>query len=129
MEKKVHILLVDDDEIIRRFFGSKLAAAGYEVIYGEDGNEGREMARRFQPDLVLMDINMPVMDGIKASSMMKDEKETSNIPIIFLSNEDLSIEEEKVIKELGVSGCIQKGVEPEELIDYVKKALANLAEK
>ncbi len=128
MDKKIHILLVDEDEINRRFFGSKLASAGFEVLYGKDGNEGREIARRFQPDLILMDINMPVMDGIKTSSLLKEEKETSNIPIIFLTNVDLSIEEEKAVKELGVLGCIPKSIEAEEFIKIVKKALSNHAD-
>lgn len=124
MEKKIHVLLVDDDEIMRRLFGSKLARAGFEVIYAEDGNQGREMARRFQPDLILMDIDMPVLDGIKTTGMLKREPQTSHIPIIFLTNSDLSIEEVSAIKELGVTEYIPKAIEPSKFIDSVKTALA-----
>jgi len=123
MEKKIHILFVDDDEVVRRLFGFKLAKAGYEVIYAEDGNQGREMARRFQPDLILMDLDMPVMDGIKTTSMLKDEPQTKNIPIVLFTNSDLSIEAEKAMKELGVTDYISKAGDQEKFIDLIKKAL------
>jgi len=50
IQKKFHILIIDDDEIMRRLFGSLLGKAGYEVIYAPDADQGRELARRFQPD-------------------------------------------------------------------------------
>lgn len=124
MEKKIHILFVDDDELIRRLFGSKIAAAGFEVIYAENGNQGREMARRFHPDLILMDLDMPVMDGTKAISMLKDEPQTSHIPIVLFTNSDLSIEAEKLMKELGVTEYIPKAIEPEKFIGLIKAVLA-----
>ena len=65
--KKIHILIVDDDPVMRRLFGGKLVMLGYEVLYANDGNEGRETARRFHPDLILMDERMPVMDGFEAA--------------------------------------------------------------
>src|SRR3989344_6074380 len=101
IEKKRSILMVDDDPMIRRLLGGKLVKIGYEVIYAMDGNEGRETARRLKPDLVIMDQRMPVMDGMQASSRMKTEIETKNIPIILFTNEDLSLETEKMVKELG----------------------------
>lgn len=124
MEKKIHILFVDDDEVVRRLFGFKLAQAGFEVIYAEDGNQGREMARRFQPDLILMDLDMPVMDGTKTISRLKDESQTKNIPIVLFTNSDLSIEAEKAMKELGVTDYISKATDQEKFIDLIKKALA-----
>lgn len=123
MEKKVHILFVDDDEVVRRLFGSKLAAAGFEVTYAEDGNQGREMARRFQPDLILMDLDMPVMDGTKTISLLKDEQQTAHIPIVLFTNSDLSIETEKLMKELGVTDYISKAIDSEKFIGLIKKSL------
>ncbi len=121
-----HILVVDDDPTTRRLFGSLLARAGYEVIYGKDGNDGREMARRFQPDLILLDLNMPVMDGWETANRLKNEPDsiTKKIPIVFLSSEDLSIEAQKAAKEMGVVDYMQKGVSNEEFIERVKKVLA-----
>jgi len=119
MEKKKHILLVDDDEVIRQIFGFELANAGFEVLYAIDGNQGREMARRFQPNLIIMDINMPVIDGIKAASMMGAEKETKDIPIILLTNSDLSIEAQKAVKELGVKNVLHKGIDLKEFKETI----------
>lgn len=120
-----HILVVDDDPITRRLFGALLARAGFEVLYAKDGNEGREMARRFMPDLVLLDYNMPVMDGIQTAMKLKKEPGTlnANTPIALLTNEDVSVEALKMIKEIGVADYIQKGVSNEEFIERVKKIL------
>ncbi len=121
--KKIHILLVDDDEVIRRLFGHILAAADFEVIYAEDGNIGREMARRFQPDLILMDVDMPVIDGIKATHMLKTEPRTAQIPIVLLTNSDLSIEAESAVKELGVTEYIPKATDSKKFIEHIKATL------
>lgn len=125
IEKKVHILIVDDDPTNRRLFGALLAREGYEPLYAKDGAEGREMARRFQPDLVLLDLNMPVMDGWETAERLKNEPHagTAQIPIIFLTNEDLSTEAQKLVKEYDVADYIQKGVTSEEFIVRVKKVL------
>lgn len=121
--KKIHILMIDDDATMRRMFGGWLVTLGYEVIYAPDGNEGRETARRLKPDLVLMDERMPIMDGIETSSRMKSEEETKNIPIILFTNEDLSIEAEKLIKEIGVDAYIHKSSDFSEIKKLIKDVL------
>lgn len=124
-ETPKHILIADDDPTTRKLFGALLSRAGYEVWYAKDGNEGREMARRLQPDLLLLDLNMPIMDGWETADRLKSEKSSVNVnlPIVFLTNEDLSIEAQKAAKELGVEDYIQKGVSNEEFIERVKKVL------
>lgn len=118
-----HILITDDDPTTRKLFGALLARAGFEVLYAKDGNEGREMARRLQPDLILLDINMPLMDGWETAERLKTEPDSPaiNIPIIFLTSQDLSIEAQKAAKELGVVDYMQKGVSNEEFVERVKK--------
>lgn len=120
-----HILIVDDDPTTRRLFGSLLARAGYEVLYGKDGNEGREMARRLRPDLILLDLHMPVMDGMETADRLTHDPDplVAKIPIVLLTSEDLSIEAQKAAKELGVMEYMQKGVSNEEFIERVKKIL------
>lgn len=125
MPKPPHILLVDDDPITRRLFGSRLADTGFEVLYAKDGNEGREMARRLRPNLVIMDYRMPVMDGLKAAEMMKSERVTANIPIILLTNVDFSQEAQQTAKSIGIDDYIYKGVDINEFIERVKKFLPN----
>lgn len=120
-QKKIHILIIDDDEVMRRLYGSLIAKIGYEVIYSPDAVEGRELARRFQPDLILMDMNMPKEDGLRASRRLKSEKETAHIPIVLLTNADLSIEAEKWVKETLIDDYIQKGIDNEEFVERIKK--------
>lgn len=124
LQKKVHILIIDDDEVMRRLYGSLLAKGGYEVIYAPNAIEGRELARRFQPELILMDMNMPGEDGLTASDRLKKEKETANIPIVLLTNADLSIEAEKWMKEITIDAYIQKGVSNEEFIMRVNNIIS-----
>lgn len=128
-QKKVYILIIDDDEVMRRLFGSLLGNAGYEVLYAPDADQGRELARRFQPDLILMDKEMPGTDGIKASDRLKNESETAHIPIVLLTNADLSIEAEKWMKEISIIDYIQKGVTNEEFIERIKKIFDKIENK
>lgn len=121
MSTKKHILIIDDDALVRRLFGGKLAASGFEVIYASEGDEGREIARRLAPDLILLDIRMPGTDGYTIARRLREEPKTSKIPIVFLTNEDISPEAEKNMKELWVVDYIHKSIEPKDLVARVKK--------
>lgn len=123
LQKKKHVLFADDDPATRRLFGSKLASAGLEVLYATDGNEAFDMAKRFQPDLIVTDIDMPNSDGIKAAYRLKADPQTKQIHIIFLTNADLSVEAEKAMKELIGAEYIPKGIDLTEFIERVKKAI------
>ena len=131
MEKKIHILIIDDDETMRRLFGSLLSNAGYEVLYAKDGDQGRETARRLHPDLILLDINMPGNDGYKTANSIKNEPSSpaADIPIVFLTNADLPIESLNWMKEFGVADYIHKGVSNEEFIARVKKNFTDIENK
>lgn len=122
-EKKVHILMVDDDPMIRRLFGGRLVKLGYEVIYASDGNEGRETARRLQPDLILMDERMPIMTGTEAAARMKSEVQTKDIPIILFTNEDYSLEAEKITKGIGIDAYVHKASDFSVLVKTIKEVL------
>jgi DNA-binding response OmpR family regulator len=122
--KQVHALLVDDDEALMRLFGGYLQKAGFEVLYAHDGNEGRETARRLQPDIILLDLTLPIMDGYEVTARLKAEKPTEHIPIIILTSTDMSQESEGLLKQQGVEDYIHKSVQAEELIERVKKVLS-----
>jgi len=115
-----HILIIDDDSAMRRLFGGKLAQIGFDVMYSDNGNEGRELARRFQPDLILLDIRLPGTDGFEIASRLHNERQTAHIPIVFLTNEDLSMEAEKNAKELWVKGYIHKSIDLSEFAKRVQ---------
>lgn len=123
MAKHTHILLIDDDEALLRLFGGYLNSAGFEIIYAHDGNEGRELARRLHPDLILLDLNLPVMDGYEVCSRLKKEESTKNIPLIILSSSDISREAEILFKQIGIDDYIHKSVHSKALVERVKKVL------
>lgn len=83
--KEALILVVDDEKDIQNFFRFKLQKIGYDVIVAQNGHEAIEKVKTFRPDLILMDIMMPVMDGLKATEYLKKHKEFKNIPIIIVS--------------------------------------------
>ena len=109
--------------MLRRIMGGRLAKRGFEIVYAEDGNETREMARRLKPDLILLDYRMPVMDGFKTASYLKKEEPTKNIPIILLTNEDFPMEGEKYSKDLGIDSYIHKSANFEELITRIVEVM------
>ena len=124
MVKRTRILLVDDAPEVLRIFGGKLTEAGFEVLYAKDGNEGRETARRIKFDLILLDIRMPVMDGMDTLKRLKSEEITKNIPVIMLTSGDLSREAETaLINDLGAAAYIQKGAPFDVLVESINKAL------
>jgi CheY-like chemotaxis protein len=130
VEKKFHILIIDDDAVMRRLFGGLLGKVGYEVIYAKNGEEGRETARRLHPDLILMDMNMPGEGGLKTADRLRNEPSpATDIPIIFLTNEDLPIEAVKWMKEFGISDYIHKSASNEDFVERVKKVLDTMPKK
>lgn len=78
------ILLVEDNEMNRDMLSRRLARRGFEVLVAVDGQQGVESALREQPDLVLMDMSLPVMDGWTATSTIKNDAQTAHIPVIAL---------------------------------------------
>src|SRR5882672_5919288 len=123
ISKQTHVLLIDDDEALLRLFGGYLEKAGFQVLYAHDGDEGRETARRLQPDIILLDLGLPGMDGYELSSRLKFEELTKKIPLIILTSADISQEAERLFKEKGVDDYIHKSVQSDELIERVKKIL------
>jgi CheY-like chemotaxis protein len=123
-----HVLIIDNDEITRRLFGSLLSTAGYEVLYAKDGVIGRETARRFHPDLILLDMNMPGEDGFETANRIKNEPSSPafDIPIVLFTSSDLSIEAQKWMTELGIMDYIQKGVSNDEFIIRINKIFEKL---
>ncbi|MBU0506786.1 MAG: response regulator [bacterium] len=79
---KRKVLIVDDELDLSEVTSFRLEVQGYEVRQAYNGHEGVEMAKTYQPDLILMDVLMPVMDGYEASKMLKRDEATRNIPVI-----------------------------------------------
>lgn len=85
MRDKVTVMVVDDNDSMRELIGMQLRVHGYGVVEASDGSEAVELARRECPALILMDINMPVMDGLEAARLIRTIKELCRMPIVAIS--------------------------------------------
>lgn len=83
MAKK--ILIVDDEPGVRKILSLRLEGKGYAVLTANDGVEAVQLARQENPDLILLDLTMPVMDGSQAAAILRSDEATKHIPIIFLT--------------------------------------------
>lgn len=118
------ILIVDDDPMIVRMYQERFTRDGFEVILASNGEEGIEKAEKEKPDIILLDIMMPKMNGYEALKVLKEKKETASIPVIILSSIGADSDLIKKAKELGVTDVIAKGdVLAKEVVERVKAAL------
>lgn len=97
----ITILLVEDNELNRDMLSRRLTRNGFRVIMAEDGRAGVDLATRERPDLILMDLSLPVMDGWEATRMLKNSADTSAIPVIALTAHAMAGDEEQAFR----SGC------------------------
>lgn len=116
------ILFVDDSMFIRKFFGPKIQNEGYQVVTANDGKEAINKASTMQPALIIMDIDMPGMDGVSAAKSLKGQSATNNIPIIIAS---AHITPDVVfnLTQLGIKDYIAKPYSPEKLLEKIKTLL------
>ena len=119
MAKK--ILLVDDEKDIRDLLEFNLETEGYKTYKAKDGEEALQMARRKQPDLILLDIMLPKKDGFEVIRELRSDKTTAGIPVIFLTAKDSEIDE-VVGLELGADDYIIKPISIRKLLARVKKS-------
>jgi CheY-like chemotaxis protein len=116
------ILIIDDEEGMRKALRKLLEASGFEVIEAENGIDGISRAKKDAPDLILLDIAMPELDGIEVCKRIKEFEELRKIPILMVSS---MIDRELVviaIKE-GASDFVAKPVKKKELLDKINKYL------
>ena len=116
------ILLVEDNEMNRDMLSRRLARRGFEVLVAVDGAQGVALARERRPDLILMDINLPVMDGLAATRELKADPVTRQIPIIALTASAMIGDREKCFE----AGCDDYDTKPVELPRLLAKIEARL---
>ena len=116
------ILVVEDNETNIYLINFILEKNGYGVIQARTGEEGVELAIKEKPDLILMDIQLPGIDGLEATRRLRKSKADSGIPIIALTSYAMSGDREKVLKA-GCTGYIEKPINPETFIAEIKKYL------
>ncbi|HLL73126.1 MAG TPA: response regulator [Pyrinomonadaceae bacterium] len=119
------ILLVEDNEMNRDMLSRRLARKGYEVSIAVDGKQGVEMAQQDAPDLILMDMSLPVLDGWEATRQLKGADATRGIPVIALTAHAMSGDREKALE----AGCDDYDTKPIELPRLLEKIESMLGKK
>ncbi len=117
------ILIVEDNEMNRDMLSKRLQRRGYEIVLAVDGGQGLELARSEAPDLILMDMSLPVLDGWQATRQLKAAPETAGIPVIALTAHAMAGDQEKAL----AAGCDDYDTKPVELPGLLAKIEALLA--
>ena len=119
---KKRILVVEDQEDNRRILRDLLSGAGFDLIEAENGEEAVASAQASRPDLILMDIQLPLLDGYEATRLIKADPDLKSIPIIVVTSYALSGDEEKA-RRAGCDAYVAKPFSPRQLLAKVKEYL------
>lgn len=117
----VHVLVVDDAADTRELFALHFMSQGFDVETAPDGIAAIEAARRLHPDIIVMDVMMPCLDGIRATRELKRDPRTANIPVVLLTAYPIHAMKSGVL-ETGAT-FLMKPCQPEELEDHVRGVL------
>jgi CheY-like chemotaxis protein len=117
------ILLVEDNEMNRDMLSRRLERKGYQVVLAVDGQSGIAMAHTHEPDLILMDMSLPVVDGWEATRRLKADASTQDIPVIALTAHAMSSDRDKALE----AGCDDYDTKPIELPRLLEKIEALLS--
>ena len=117
------ILLVEDNEMNRDMLSRRLKRKGFEVVMATDGQAGLEMASTATPDLILMDLSLPVMDGWEATRRIKADAATQSIPVIALTAHAMAGDEQKAL-DAGCDDYDSKPVNLNRLLEKIGKFLS-----
>jgi CheY-like chemotaxis protein len=116
------ILLVEDNEMNRDMLSRRLKRKGFDVVMAFDGRQGVDMAHEHKPELILLDMSLPVMDGWTAARALKDSEETKDIPVIALTAHAMAGDREKAL-EAGCDDYDTKPVEFKRLLGKINQHL------
>ena len=111
------ILIVEDNEMNRDMLSRRLRRKGYETICAEDGRRGVDLAGSYLPDLILMDMSLPVLDGWEATKKLKEDTLTKDIPVIALTAHAMRGDREKALR----AGCDEYETKPIDLKRLLEK--------
>jgi len=126
-DKNKTVLLVEDNEDNRTVYRTILEHYGYRVVEARNGEDGIRLAREESPDVILMDISIPIIDGWEATRILKAGDGTSHIPIIALTAHALATDRAKAT-EVGCDGYLAKPCEPRRVVAEVEKFVGSSSE-
>ena len=116
------ILYVEDNELNRRIVRDLLRRTSYRLIEAPDGETGMAIARQERPDLILMDVQLPVVSGIEATRTLRGEPATAETPIIAITSFALAGDEQKA-REAGATAYMAKPYSPRDLLELIRRLL------
>lgn len=114
------VLIADDNEDVRNISKAILESRGFAVVQAENGEEAVEVARRHRPDLIFLDLTMPLMSGWEVAEALKGDPETESIPLVAITSSEPATEQ---IREAGFCALITKPVSPPEMVEAVRVCL------
>lgn len=117
------ILIADDEPDVLKIISLRLQKAGYETISARDGRETLDLARQMMPDLIILDVYLPDINGDDIARTLKRDKKLMDIPVILISATVTSVASRA--EDCGAVGSIAKPFEPEDLVGMVKKVLSD----
>jgi two-component system cell cycle response regulator DivK len=116
------VLLVEDNEMNRDMLSRRLIRRGFQVVFAVDGQQGVDLARSERPDIILMDMSLPAIDGWEATRRVKADNVTRSVPVIGLTAHAMAGDREKAI-EAGCDDYETKPVELDRLISKIERLL------
>ena len=122
MSEKSRILLIDDHQTVFRLLEAIVRIKGYTLLYAESGQQGIVMARQEQPDLILLDVMMPDIDGFKVCQYLKENEDTKEIPIMFLTARGADGDRE-LGRKAGADGFMTKPFQTIEVLKQIERLL------
>ena len=123
MSEKSTILLIDDHQTVFRLLEAIVRIKGYTLLYAESGQRGIVMARQEQPDLILLDVMMPDIDGFKVCQYLKENEDTKDIPVMFLTARGADGDQETGLKA-GADGFMTKPFQTIEVLKQIECLLS-----
>ncbi len=124
MSEKPRILLVDDEPSIVKMVGKRLEVEGFDVVVAMDGQEALTKARGEHPDLIILDLMLPKMNGYEVCTMLKQDTRHQHIPIIIFTAKTQE-KDEKMAMGCGADGFVRKPFRAQELVEKIQALLAS----
>lgn len=119
---KPKILMIEDNPQNRYLATYLLEHAGFEVVSAEDGKSGMELVKSAQPDLILLDIQLPDIDGYQIATALRGRAELAGTPIVALSSFAMTGDRERAL-DAGCTGYIEKPIDPDSFVQQIKELL------
>ena len=113
------ILIVDDDYVQIKLLNKHLTEKGYKIIFSSEAAEGLQMAMDKSPDMIILDVMMPIINGYNFCRLLKSEEKYKHIPIVFLTSRD-NEDDIQIGREMGAEAYLIKPVNMEELLEKIK---------